>query len=285
MPADPILPFASAGAPAPGTSRGPAAPSGAHVPEELLPLHEALVAHDRLPETERPAFLAALVGIDPDHAMLADVLADPFARPLLEWSHNGCVTFEGARALIRAKLLIPIPEYLLWGPGPGREMDFITGFDLAPRAMGHRMKAWRLPDGTRRRAGDLPETLEPLIEDYVARSGPQGVVLGRDAMEAAFAAGDVELLRLARDPLRGWALIALSEAATFPFRQGLLAAAPDDAPAARRRELPMWSHRDRGVALRDASGLPDAATMWAVPPSLDDPAQDGPWEWQETGRP
>jgi hypothetical protein len=146
------------------------------------------------------------------------------------------------------------------------------------------MKARRLPDGTRCRARDLPDMPEPLIEDHVALSGPgawcrAGTRWRRPSPPATW--GSVVRARFAA----GLGAERLGKGRTFPFHRSLLYAAPDDALAARRYAAPRWSREDRSAALRDGSRLPVIAQMWAVAPSEDDPANDGPWERHETERP
>ena len=250
-----------------------------------LPLGALLMAHDRLPTAERPAFLAAQVEDDAVHSVLTRLLADPYIRPLLEWTYLNALPFEEARRLMEAGLLFSIGEYRPLGSARGRALDDLT--DLAVTPYGQQVLRERMRDPANGRAvGIDPDALlHPLVTGYVARSHDRGVVLGRDAVEAAFAACDVELLRLARDPLHGRSIttfLADPSRGLIAYRDTLLDAAPNDPMATRKAQF--RPYEERGTALHDLSDLPDAETMWDEAEAGHDGMQS-PWEWPETDRP
>lgn len=181
------------------------------------------------------------------------IIDDPIARAVFEMEFNGSIRFEDYAPLHKAGLVFNLNEFyprILYGE---HRFDPIPDLSLTPAG--------------RRWEADVPVEIDqsdfiaPYIQGYLWRSTAGGIVASRDPLSDALQIGDVDVLRLIKNPETGRAYLPVEHPAIWDILVDQTP--PLDIDASRRSQLKWWADEDRSTRLHDLSGQPPASAYFS----------------------
>lgn len=187
---------------------------------------------------------------------------DPFARAMFEMEYNGSIRFEDYAPLYDAGLVFNLNEFyprLFYGE---HHFKPIPDVSLTPAG-----RIWTV-DITD--TFDIDRFIAPYIQGYLWRSTAGGIVASRDPLNDALEIGDVDVLRLIKNPETGREYLPVEHPQIWDM---MVDQTPiKDIDEARRLQFKWWADPDRTTTLHDLSRQPPGVEYFSY---MNDDSYDG----------